>query len=169
VEPRTCDLGSEGDRYHYVPILRLPAKLCENPDIAARLMTPQAIHDEPEVYRSFSDGLLFQDFMNLIPDGAQYTIFILLYSDQVEICNPLGPKCGVHKLLAVYFTLLNLHPRHRSQLRFIYRVLLVKYDDIQKYGLDNILSPLICDLNELQAYGLRFMSKEAAQNAQVFV
>ncbi|KAM7313527.1 uncharacterized protein ISCGN_003389 [Ixodes scapularis] len=169
VEPRTCDLGSEGDRYHYVPIPRLLAKLCENPDIAARLITPQASHGEPEVYRSFSDGLLFQDFMSLIPDGAQYTIFILLYSDEVEICNPLGPKRGMHKLLAVYFTLLNLHPRHRSQLRFIYLVLLVKYDDVQKYGLDNVLSPLISDLNELQAYGLKFMSKEAAQNALVFV
>ncbi|CAN7999370.1 unnamed protein product [Ixodes hexagonus] len=107
--------------------------------------------------------------MDLIPNGAQYTIFILLYSDEVEICNPLGPKRGVHKLLAVYFTLLNLHPRHRSQLRFIYLVLLVKYDDVQKYGLSNILSPMISDLNELQAYGLTFMSKEEAQNAQVFV
>lgn len=169
VEPVKCDLGTEGGCYHYVPVPRLLAKLCEVPDIAAQIYTPQLRRDDPKVYADFTDGLLFQDFRDLIAEGVQYTIFLMLYSDEVEICNPLGAKRGVHKLLAVYFTLLNLHPRHRSQLRSIYLVLLVKYEDVQQYGLDVILKPFISDLKELHSSGLTFTSGGAVRNAQVFV
>lgn len=169
VEPRKCELGSHGDKYHYVPLPRVLEKLCEVPDIAAQLMTRQARCDDPKVYRDYTDGLLFQSIKDLIPDGTQYTIFILLYSDEVEICNPLGAKRGVHKLLAVYFTLLNLHAKHRSQLRFIHLVLLAKYDDVQTYGLEKVLSPLIEDINELGMCGVRFIDRGQVQNAQVFV
>ncbi|KAM7310696.1 uncharacterized protein ISCGN_007604 [Ixodes scapularis] len=169
VEPESCKLNAEGGEYHYVPIPRLLRKLCEIPDIAAELVTPQARCDDAEVYRDFSDGLLFRDLKDLISEGDQYTIFILLYSDEVEICNPLGAKRGVHKLLAVYFTLLNLHARHRSQLRSIFLVLLARYEDVQEYGLDVILRPLLNDLKELHSCGVMFISRGETHNAHVFV
>ncbi|EEC00567.1 hypothetical protein IscW_ISCW024064, partial [Ixodes scapularis] len=110
-----------------------------------------------------------QNLKDLIREGDQYTIFILLYFDEVEICNPLGAKRGFHKLLAVYFTLLNLHARHRSQLRSIFLVLLARYEDVQEYGLDVILRPLLNDLKELHSCGVMFISRGETHNAHVFV
>ncbi|CAN7999500.1 unnamed protein product, partial [Ixodes hexagonus] len=123
----------------------------------------------PDLFKGIQNRHLREHIKDHIPDGTQYTIFIVLYSDEVEICNPLGAKRGVHKLLAVYFTLLNLHAKHRSQLRFIHLVLLAKYDDVQTYGLEKVLSPLIEDINELGMCGVRFIDRGEVQNAQVFV
>lgn len=77
----------------------------------------------------------------------------MFYTDEIEVVNPLGAKRGKHKLLAVYCSLLNLHVKHRSKLESIYLILLVRYVYVKKYGLSNVLQPLLEDLNKLYAEG----------------
>lgn len=74
------------------------------------------------------------------------TIFLSMYADEVEICNPLGAKRGVHKLFLVYFTILNIPAVYRSQLKAIHLVLVARYKDVNRHGHDKVFSPLISDL-----------------------
>ncbi|KAG0416799.1 hypothetical protein HPB47_006129, partial [Ixodes persulcatus] len=110
VEPESCELDTEGGGYHYVPIPRLLRKLCEIPDIAAQLVTPQARHDETEVYRDFSDGLLFQDLKGLIPEGDH----------QGRVCRFCMATSGkLSKLTSEDFCLLRSAGAHQEHLKAI--------------------------------------------------
>ena len=74
---------------------------------------------------------------------------ILLYCDDFEVA-----KQGVYKLLAFYFTLLNLPMKHRSKLENMHLTLPSKSSNVTKYGLDAVLAPLIDDLKLLQDSGI---------------
>ncbi|CAN8008591.1 unnamed protein product, partial [Ixodes pacificus] len=87
-------------------------------------------------------------------NGNEKFVHILRYMDELEIVNPLGPARGVYKLLAVYYSVLDIHPRLRSQLKFLHMAIIAKYADVQKYGLGIALKPLLDELKELQNNGL---------------
>ena len=70
---------------------------------------------------------------------------ILLYFDDFEVANPLGSKRGIHKMLAVYFTLLNLPIKYRSKLESIHLTLLTKSSTVTRCGLDTVLAPHLID------------------------
>lgn len=123
-----------------------------------------------------SDGIM-EDYC----DGSTYkehslfssnptALQIMLYYDDVEICNPLGSRAKVHKLgkhmtkiillyyyipffhaALFYYTLGNIPPAYRSSLKCIQLVTVVKYNDLIKYGIDTILSPFMEDLKILEA------------------
>ena len=79
-----------------------------------------------------------------------------LYADEFDPCNAIGADGGKHKISAFYFTIGNLHPKFRSQLRYIFLVLLVDYEIIRIKNSDYslILEPLIRDLKYLQENGI---------------
>lgn len=105
---------------------------------------------------------------------------IILYYDDVEICNPLGSKRSKHKLGTIplsslsglyltimycynpqrfylyvgllYFTLGNLLPQNRSSLQHIYLVGVVKKRILKTYGMNEILKPIVKDLKALVCY-----------------
>ncbi|CAN7975358.1 unnamed protein product, partial [Ixodes persulcatus] len=89
----------------------------------------------------------------LIRNGDQDSILILLYTDELEIVNPLGSAAGIHKLLVVYFSIVNFHPKYRSQLSSMHVLAVVKYADVKTYGLQQILDPLLSDLSLLRESG----------------
>ena len=49
-----------------------------------------------------------------------------------------------------YYTLLNIHPEHRSSLQNIQLITVVKQIHIKKYGLDSILEPFVVRIKELE-------------------
>ena len=51
------------------------------------------------------------------------TLQLILYTDEIELCNPLGSHASKNKLLMVYYTLGNIHPKYRSKLAAIYLLL----------------------------------------------
>ena len=89
---------------------------------------------------------------------------ILLYYDEIEVCNPLGSKVKIHKLgkglhvfillikhLIVllgcfYYLLGNLSPFLRSQLKSIQLLAIAKSSVVEKYGSDAVLAPFMSDL-----------------------
>ncbi|CAN7944840.1 unnamed protein product, partial [Ixodes pacificus] len=95
----------------------------------------------------------------LLKDGHENTIFLLLYTDELELTNPLGAAVGKHKILVVYFSILNLHARHRSKLSTIHLLLIVPYANVVTFGLTVVLAPLIEDLNFLKYHGLQVGAK----------
>ncbi|EEC05529.1 hypothetical protein IscW_ISCW024262, partial [Ixodes scapularis] len=138
--------------FHYVPIIQVLTNVLQVEDVGEEIIREAPnMPPQPEILTGFRDGSLYREKLSgLISNSSLDTIFLLLYTDEVEICNPLGAKRGTHKLCLVYFSILNLHPRHRSQLRQIHLVLIAKYADLQRLGASEILLPLLCDLTLLK-------------------
>ena len=76
-------------------------------------------------------------------------VHFLIYTDEFEVVNPIGVARLKHKLLTVYFKVLNFHPRHTSDLKAFHLVLLIKSSTVKALGLDEVPSPLINELNFL--------------------
>lgn len=128
--------------------------------------------------RDYCDGTLFRShpLFTSNPNSLQ----IILYYDDVEICNPLGSKAKVHKLGMnilctrtyhlycymycildtnvdilfntgiFYYMLGNLRPMFRSSLKSIQLLCIVKAGFIQKYGSNCVLQPFMNDIALLE-------------------
>lgn len=74
--------------------------------------------------------------------------------DDFEVCNPLGTSRRKHKLCGIYWTLGNLPPGSHSSLLSINLAILCKTDDVNKYGYDRILYPLLQDVKTMEQDGV---------------
>lgn len=128
VHPVEVTLGynDSGKRrhYHYVPLLdslrAMLKKLMHSGDLAE--------HGRPiHVFRDFTDGHVVRsnEMFATDPDSLK----VMLFQDAFEVANPLGSAKQKHKILAVYFTLGNLHPHLRSTVDQIQLVLLCSEKD----------------------------------------
>jgi len=72
----------------------------------------------------YCDGLLSSH--HPILSVAINCLSLHFYTDEFEVCNPLGSRKTVHKIVAFYFFLGDVHPKYRSQLCHIYLAILVK-------------------------------------------
>ncbi|XP_064458858.1 uncharacterized protein LOC135369124 [Ornithodoros turicata] len=153
IEPRTVTLGrNEGgkvDKFHYVPIR----------DVLKHVLDPSYLHEGQQAsnapdgyFSSIFDGAAFSEHRYFRGDNSK--ICIQLYSDEFEVCDPLGSKRGKHKLMAVYFSVLNLPQKSRSSLSSTHLALLVKDKHVGVYGLEKILAPLIEDISLLEREGI---------------
>lgn len=79
---------------------------------------------------------------------------IQIYYDDFETANPLGSKRGIHKIGCLHFVVRNLPPKFNSVLMNIHLVSLFHTQDLQNYGFDVILEPLINDVKILESQGL---------------
>jgi len=72
-----------------------------------------------------------------------------MYSDELEQCKPIGAKKGKHKIVAFYYIIGNLHPKWRSQIRWIFLSILVKQQFVTPNagGYQAILAPSPVDLH----------------------
>ena len=79
---------------------------------------------------------------------------IVLYQDEFEVCNPLGQGKGKHKILAVYFTLGNLHASSRSKVDPKQLLLLCKDKFFNDGTICNLFRPLLLDISLLETEGV---------------
>lgn len=79
----------------------------------------------------------------------------MIYSDEFEVCNPIGVSKNKQKMFAVYFKVMNFHPRHTSNLNTIHLLLLAKSSTIKNVGVLEILNPLMTELNDLYFVGIK--------------
>lgn len=170
VAPEEVVVG-QSDKYHYVPIPKLLNALCQVPDLVAHFTTPLVEkNSEPAVYRDVTDGLVYREHLQeVVPPKSTHTVILLLYTDEIDVVNPIGAKRGVHKILAVYCSLLNLHVKYRSQLQNIYLVMLLRNTYVKIYGMTVLLKPLVDDLKQLHEQGLSFNLAGANKKAEVLV
>ena len=108
--------------------------------------------EEPELpghFSSFKDGSKFQEsvFFKSHPKALQ----ILLYLDEVQMCNPLGSKSSSRrKLVFVYFSLGNLSMRYRSGFHSIYLLSIFTAAQVEHFGINVLLRPIVEDLKILE-------------------
>ena len=153
---KNCYNGEPGNKepmkdvVHYVPILKVLKHYLEHEDVWASCQQQNKKNESSQQLRDYTDG----NFWKLQNICHENFIRIHLYTDELEICNPLGSKKMVHKICAFYFFVGNIEVKHRSTLSNIHLALLCKYSVVKKYGYKRILEPLINDINILENEGI---------------
>ncbi|XP_076324317.1 uncharacterized protein LOC143232592 [Tachypleus tridentatus] len=84
------------------------------------------------VLTDFTDGKVCNEnvFFQENPDALK----LLLYQDSFEIVNPLGSAKKKHKILAIYYTIGNLHPAVRTLIDVQQLLLLCREEDFKTHG-----------------------------------
>lgn len=153
VEPETVVLGTDKngkvDTFQYVSVCEMLKCTLENPSVWSDFYN-QPVEDG--YLTTVFDGTAYRD--HTFFQGDRKKICIQLYSDEFEVCNPLGSKRGKHKLTAVYYSILNFPQKVRSRLSGIHLALLVKDKFVASYGLHKIFAPLVRDISRLEKKGI---------------
>jgi len=133
--------------FQYVSIVETVAAIVSDPDYGnlPRDETPHGyLYD-------FKDGSTWKNskYFQENPDALTGQ----LYSDAVELDNPLGASKGIHKALNVYFSLVDIPKSLRSKTENIFLVLTVLENDLQKdkNNYNHFFKPLVDDLKRLES------------------
>lgn len=74
---------------------------------------------------------------------------MLIYHDELEVCNPLGSNAGTHQVDMTYYTIGNISPRFRSKRCAVRLLAIANADLVKKYGIHSIMQPIVEDLQPL--------------------
>ena len=164
------DDGDESTNQHsmqYVPIMETVKFILGNEDIVSHILQRERKHNhDPDVLCDYTDGEIFKNHSFYSTESNCIKLQLQFYIDEFEVVNPLGSKRGKHKLSAVYFVIGNIHQKYRSKLEHIYLCLLVRHAYVESptnndrgktYSYEEILDPLLRDLDVFQTVGLDVM------------
>ena len=105
---------------------------------------------------------------SVLMENNSNSLGIQLFYDDAELGNPLGSKKGTNKLAFFYWTLLNLPPKFRSNLRSIMLLGCISTDLLKQYGFHKFLRFFISDMKKLQE-GVEFKVGEDKMNLRAFI
>ena len=145
LNPEDVRKGRKKDVYHYVPITESIRSLVSDHSFnkMMALKTREKIDDRK--IRDIKDGSWFKSntYFRNNPDAFS----LILYSDAVELKNPLGAARGRYKVTQVFFTMGEIEKSQRSQ---IDRLQLVMEKLLKTYSLEVIYNVLVNDLKRLE-------------------
>ncbi|XP_064641941.1 uncharacterized protein LOC135496511 [Lineus longissimus] len=160
VIPVSVGLGRDKDNidrhYHYVPIKETITTLFK--DLTMQKLYELKRDPKPGVYQDFQDGEVFKT--NELFGNVPGALSLVLYQDAFEVVNPLGSSKIKHKILAVYLTLGNICPQHRSKVEPLQLVLLCREKDFKYFKMDKIFARLVSDLKDIEEQGLQIDSND---------
>ena len=132
----------KSETFYYVPILESLKVLLSNKMIS-RLVIKHSNFCAEGTYYDICDGSIFRNdtFFQEHPDA----LAIVLYHDEIEVCNPLGSHATTHKLDMYYYTLANISPVYRSKHLAVRLVAIANSKLVKKYGIEKIMEPVIDD------------------------
>ena len=135
------------DTFQYIPIIQVLQQYFSSSNISLD-------HDQSSsALASYRDGQYFKN--NSLFVEHPNALRLVLYSDEFEVSNPLGPKKGAHKLMPFYFLLDNILPNLKASLKHIHLCILAKFSHVKKYGYGPILKPLLEDIHQLESEGIQ--------------
>ena len=140
-------LGARKDVFHYIPIVSSLKTLLQ--DFSFNTMMArrnQAASDDKIV--DLKDGSVYKNCEFFKEHADAYSI--VLYSDAVELKNPLGAARGVYKIVQVFFTLADIPKSQRSQVDRFQLVMVFREKLLKKYSLKTIYRRLVADLRTLE-------------------
>lgn len=141
--------------FQYIPILETLRILFSDENFKKTYFEYNASHDCTQgTFERFCCGSIFQN-SNLF-QANRFSIQIQLATDDVELCNALGSKSGLHKLCAVYMVVKNMPREFKSKLQNIQLVVAANPDDLKTRTTDfnNIWEQIVDELNELETVGI---------------
>ncbi len=128
--------------FQYCPVIQLLTTIAR--ELAFNAPQPST---QSDLLHDIKDGSAYQN--NSYFKENPEALGIMLYSDEVEICNPLGAAKGAHKLLNVYMTLAEIPKRERAKVDNWFLVLSGRSKDISG-NRELFYKPLIEDLHMLE-------------------
>jgi hypothetical protein len=159
VRPKTVRLGlrcvkalRQGNRV-YINKLALGYIVPFEAKLVAFLKMPEVRLQRTSINRdrrrmfSVLDGDYFKS-CNFLQDHPDALVF-MLYSDEVELVNPLGTNVKKHKLIMFFWTLLNLSPEYLSGLSAANLLAVARSCDVKQFGLRALLSDFIESMQRL--------------------
>lgn len=128
----------------YIPLIESIKQLLQNQDIL-ELVINQPVERMDGFYSDIQTGSVYrQNFQQ-----NQIALPIVLYFDDVEICNPLNKRAGTHKICLFYYSLANLPVLYRSRLPAIRLLAVIKRSIMNKHNLNVVLEGIKTDLETL--------------------
>ena len=101
VKHRDIALGTRNGKqcsFTYIPVLGMLQRLLNKNDILKYILETEVSADS--VYTCYKDGAFYKK--NSFCQEHENPILIGLYSDDFEVCNPLGTSHKIHKICAFY-------------------------------------------------------------------
>ena len=132
----------------YVPLIKNLAAILSNDQLEEALLHSTCKRTDGK-FEFIQDGVVLSNHPLFI--GDPHTLELILYSDEIEICNAVGTRVKKHKILMFYYLLSNLPKKFRSAIDAINLYAVVRSEDVSTYGFDVILQPLLDDLKKLSA------------------
>lgn len=132
--------------FHYVPLVKSLEQFLSHTRVLSMVEESPQMCREGYFY-DIIDGSLLKS--HPLFSEKPNTLQIILYTDEIEICNPLGSVATKHKLLMVYYTLGNINPKYRSKLAAIRLLAIARSADLRQPGVDVILNRIKDDLDVL--------------------
>lgn len=139
-------ISDKEETFVYIPILDSLKQLLSNERIASMILKEPELCREGTFY-DICDGAIYKN--DEFYANHKNALMLLLYHDELEVCNPLGSKAGKHKVDMYYYTLANIDPRYRSKLCAVRLLAIANANLVKKYGIDPIMKPIIDDIKEL--------------------
>lgn len=155
VEPKTiCYVVNDvvnTESFQYVPVIETLKVLLKNNGLRSQLK-----HSDdgqmPGILSNFCDGSLFRE--HAVFQKQPNALQIILYSDEFEVSNPLGPHAGVHKVFAFHHTINNCSASLKSQKDAIQLLALCNANDVKKHGFKSPAEVLFGEMQILEDRGL---------------
>lgn len=136
----------EKHSYVIVPILKQLEKLLNRKEIYDQVHSSKT--SVSGVYSRFEDGSSFKN--NILFQTHPSALQIVLYLDEVQICDPIGSYVYNNKLVFVYFTLGNLKPENRSCFSNIFLTFIYYCYLADMYTTNRMLKPIVDDIKKLE-------------------
>ena len=156
VRPQTVQLnpgeGGKPETLQYVPIHESIKLLLEDKSYIIQKNEDPYFHEDG-VVKDVRDGACFREneFFKNNPDAVP----LVLFMDELELCNPLGSGKTKHKILCSYFTSLDIQPALRSKVNSIQLVSLVLSRHWKKHGNEACNRNFVDDMKRLEVEGVK--------------
>ena len=137
--------GSKKDSLHYISIISSLKMLLE--DFSFNKMMAQTRTSTADI-TDFKDCLAYKNNKYFQKNPDAYSL--VLYSDGVEMKNPLGAARGTYKVVQVFYTLAEIRKSQRSQVDRLQLVMVFREKLLKKYSYRDILNCLVKDLSVLE-------------------
>lgn len=139
-------IDEKDETFIYIPIIESLNQLLSNKRIAAVMLRKPTLCEDGVLY-DICDGCMYRndEYFKEHPDA----LVLILYHDELEVCNPLGSRAGTHKVDMFYYTVANLGPRFRSKVAAVRLLAIANANLVKRYGIESIMNPIIQDINIL--------------------
>ena len=133
------------DYFYYISLLQSLQVQLSSRRILEMVLKGPLLSTNANVLRDFCDGTFCQNHALFSNDDT--ALKLLLYYDDVNLCNPLTNK--VHKITLFYYQLANIQIEYRSKLNVIQLLGVCKTCDLKKHGIHGAFKPLVQELKIL--------------------
>ena len=142
------EVGKPKDVVHYVPLITSLSNLLMDKTLS-KMMSKIGTNDRKTGSISdVMDGTLSRS--SVFFKNNSDALPLILYSDALEIRNPLGAARGVYKVVQVFYTLGNIPMSQRSKVDRIQLLMVFREKLTKKYSYDVLYARLLEDLKKLE-------------------